>query len=222
MTAKLASHQTYATVFSLAYLALVTNLLLVLTCLPLVLLLALTDPVRTWPLIAVVAPLCAPALAGAFAVFRAHADGEDRVVRAFVRGWRDSAWPAVRFAAVVSVALVILLCDIHVLAGTTAGVLLVPVLAVLSTVTAAACLVGLVALGEEPRARLRDVAKIATYLAVRRWYLSLFGLAALAIQLAVLSVMPAIALGLTTAPVLYVVWANSRFILRPPPASAAA
>jgi hypothetical protein len=48
---------------------------------------------------------------------------------------------------------------------------------------------------------------------VRHWYLTLPSLAVLAIFEALLATRPAIALGLAAAPLLYVVWAGSRFSL---------
>ncbi|SFC34700.1 hypothetical protein SAMN04487968_105263 [Nocardioides terrae] len=215
ISGKLVSHDTYAALFGLAYLGLVTNLLLVVGCLPVVLLLAMTDPVTTWPLVALLAPSCAPALAGAFGVFREHAGGNGDVVRAFVAGWRAGWGRPVRLAAVATLLVVVLLADVRALGGSGLGVAVVPALAVLTVVVVATSLVGLVAVSEEPRVRLVTVIRVGSYLALRRWYLSLFSILALATQFAVFASMPAIALGLTGAPVLYVVWANSRFILRP-------
>ena len=51
------SHDTYQLVFGIAYLGLMTNAMLTIACLPLIALLALTDPAQTWPLIAAFAPL---------------------------------------------------------------------------------------------------------------------------------------------------------------------
>ena len=52
--------------FDTAYLALATNLLVTAACAPLVVLLLTTDPGRSWPLLALLAPLAGPALCGAF------------------------------------------------------------------------------------------------------------------------------------------------------------
>ena len=57
--------------------------------------------------------------------------------------------------------------------------------------------------------------KVCAFLAVRRWYLTVASLVVLAIGQAVLGVSPLLALGLASAPLLYLVWANSRFTLRP-------
>lgn len=51
-------------------------------------------------------------------------------------------------------------------------------------------------------------------LAVRHWPLTLLSLAVLALLQTLFAARPAIALGLAAAPLLYVVWANSRFALR--------
>jgi hypothetical protein len=73
----------------------------------------------------------------------------------------------------------------------------------------------LVVLAEHPGTRLRDAARAALYLGVRRWYLSLFSLLALVLFEALLAARPAIAIGVVASPLLYVVWANSRFTLIP-------
>jgi hypothetical protein len=67
---------------------------------------------------------------------------------------------------------------------------------------------------ERPTVRLRDVLKASLYLAIRRWYLTLLSLLVLVLLVEVVAAKPAIGLGLVAAPLLYVVWANSRFTLR--------
>jgi hypothetical protein len=57
--------------------------------------------------------------------------------------------------------------------------------------------------------------KAALYLSVRRWYLTALSFAVVGVQFALFTTMPAIAIGLTCAPALYVAWANSRHTLRP-------
>ena len=66
-----------------------------------------------------------------------------------------------------------------------------------------------------PGARMRDIVKAALYLCVRRWYLTALSLTVLGVQIGLFTTMPAIAIGLTCAPALYVAWANSRYTLRP-------
>jgi hypothetical protein len=109
----------------------------------------------------------------------------------------------------------VLLVDVRALAASTAGVLVVPLLAVLCVLALGLGAVGLVVVAEAPRARLRDVLRASAYLAVRRWYLTAASLVACGVQLAVFTQAPALALGVTAAPVLYVAWANSRYTLRP-------
>ena len=209
------SYDTYSNVFGVGYLCLVSNLLLLVTCSPVVLLLATTDPTRSWPLLAVGAPLCAPGVAATFAVFRDHADGGTDVLRSFVRGWRATCGRAFRLAAMTTGVIVVLIVDVRALAGSAAGVVLVPALGVLVLISLAVSAVGLVAVAEVPGTRLVAVVKVSAYLALRHWYVVLLSLSVLVVQLVLFASAPALALGLTATPALYVVWANGRYVLRP-------
>ncbi|GLJ80796.1 DUF624 domain-containing protein [Microbacterium imperiale] len=209
------SHNTYATVFGVVYLGLMTNLLLLASCLPFVVLLVITDPALSWPMLAVVAPLCAPGITAAFATFRAHGDGDTQVVRTFVRTWKRSWRKAMLLGAVVVAALVVVLVDVRFFAPLQAGVAVVPLLAVLTVLVLAASLVAFAALAEERDAALRSIARAALFLSVRRWWLSLVSLAVIALQAGLFVTMPAVAIGLSAAPALYLAWANARYILRP-------
>jgi len=182
---------------------------------PLVVLLMTTDPALSWPLLAVAAPLAAPALSGAFTAFREFGRGEPQVVRSFLRGWKATARKGMLIGAVASASVVVLLVDLRAVSASPASVMIVPVLALLVVIAVATALVALVALAEEPAARMRDIIKAALYLCVRRWYLTALSLAVLGVQVGLFTTMPAIAIGLTCAPALYVVWANSRYTLRP-------
>lgn len=230
------SHTTLETIFGVAHLALGTNLALLIGSLPAVVLLVTTDPALSWPLLALVAPGCAPALLGAFTVFREHGFGPggpgqhgsgqdgatdagtgEGITRTFLRGVRQGWRPALGLGAMATGVVVVLLVDVRFFAdaGGPAGALAVPVLGLLAVLAVATALLGLVALAEHPAARLRDVLRACLYLAVRRWYLTAFSLAVLAVQLAFGTLKPALAVGLTAAPLLYVVWANSRYCLTP-------
>lgn len=209
------SHNTYATVFGVAYLGLMVNLLLLASCLPLVVLLVITDPALSWPMLAVVAPLCAPGFTAAFGAFRAHGEGDPHIVRAFLRGWRQTWRKAMLVGLAVTATVVVVLVDVRFFSPMQAGVAIIPVLGVIAVLVLAAGLVSLVALAEQPAARPGAIVKTALYLSVRRWWLSLVSLAVLALQVALFTAMPAIAIGLTAAPALYVSWANARYILRP-------
>ncbi|MEU8376529.1 hypothetical protein AB0C22_25880 [Micromonospora sp. NPDC048894] len=208
-------HHTITAVFDGVHVALVTNLLLVLGCLPLVTLAFTTDAARSWPLYALTAPLCAPGLCAVFAVMSAYSAGDSGgVLRTYGRAWRATARPAMLWTAVAMAALVVLAVDARAAWGHRVGALALPVLATLIVLTVATTLLGLVTVAERPTAPLRDVASACGYLAVRRWYLTVASLLVLALLVQLLAARPAIALGLAAAPLLYVVWANSRFTLR--------
>ncbi len=209
------SHDTWATILGVVYLGLMTNFLVLVAALPLVLLLVTTDPALSWPLLALAAPLAAPALTGAFAAFREYGKGEPQVVRSFWRGWKTTWRKAMLLGLAGTALLVVLLVDVRALADTAASVVLVPVLVLLALIAASTVLVGLTALAEAPTARLRDVLKASLYLGIRRWYLTALSFAVLGVQAGLFTTMPAIAIGLTAAPALYVAWANSRYTLRP-------
>jgi uncharacterized membrane protein YesL len=196
--------------FDLAYLALMTNLLLVCACLPLLIALLTTDPARSWPLLALLAPTCAPGLCAAFAVLH---DLSGPVITTFVRAWRATFRRALALGAVTTAALVVLGVDVRAAWDHPVGAAVIPVLLVTMVLVVATALLVAVTLSERPTVRLREAGRVCLYLAVRRWYLTLASLAVLALWHALLVSYPAIALGLALTPLLYVVWANSRFTL---------
>ncbi len=210
------SHQTYDTVIGAVYVGVVTNLLLVVGCLPLVLGLVTTDPTRSWPLLAAVAPLCAPALCAAFAVFaRFSAERSTEAVRTFWRAWRATWRRAATVGALTTAAVVVLAVDVRAVWAQRVGAVAIPVFVVLIVLMVITALHALVALAERPRARVRDALRASLYLALRRWYLTAVSLFTLGLLLALVAAKPAVAFGLAAAPLLYPVWANSRFTLRP-------
>lgn len=209
------SHDAWATILGVVYLGLMVNFLVLVTASPLVVLLMTTDPALSWPLLALAAPVAAPALAGAFTAFREFGRGEPQVVRSFLRGWRATALKGMAIGAIAAAFVVVLLVDVRAVSSSPASVMIVPVLALLTVLAVSTSLVALVALAEEPAARMRDIVKAALYLCVRRWYLTALSLAVLGVQFGLFTTMPAIAVGLTCAPALYVAWANSRYTLRP-------
>jgi len=217
-------HDTIAAVFNGVHVALVSNLLLVLGGFPLVLLALTTDTARAWPLYALAAPLCAPGLCGVFAVMGAYSAGHgNEPLRTFARTWRATARPALLWGAAATAVLVVLGVDAYAAWGHRAGALTLPILATLALLTVTTGLLGLVTIAERPTARLRDVARACLYLGVRRWYLTTTSLLVLALLAQLVTARPALGLGLAAAPLLYVVWANSRFSLRAaldPPANA--
>ncbi len=209
------SHDTYASVFSTVYLGLMVNVLLLVGCAPLLFLLLTTDPALSWPLLLIALPLCAPALAGALTAFRAHGLGESRVVRAFWAGWRRTAAKALLIGAIVALALAVVLVDVRAVSAASWSVVVVPLCATVALLVVATAPIALTALAEAPGTPLRVLLSTAAVLAVRRWYLSAVTLLVLAGQAVLFTTSPALALGLTAAPALYLVWANARFSLRP-------
>ena len=209
-------HETLGGIFDLVYVALMTNMLLVLGCLPLVAGLLATDPARSWPLLALAAPLCAPGVCAAFAVLAAFtADRSTAVLGTFARSWRASLRRSTTLGALATAALVVLGVDIRAAWGRPVGAVAIPVLVVGMVLVVAASLLALVVLAERPTVRLRDALRACLYLAVRHWYFTTFSLALLALLYGLVASRPALAFGLAATPLLYVVWANSRFTLRP-------
>lgn len=230
-------------IFEAVHVALLTNLLLAVACAPLVLVVLTTDPGRTWPLLVLSAPLGGPALVAVFAVLRAYSSvfslsavpptfatatssalsafaapstfsgSSGEVFGVFWSAWRGSARRAMGAGALATVALLVLGVDAAWLAGRTAGAVLLPLVAVVMTLIVITTVLTLVALAERPDARLRDLARIGAYLGLRRWYLSLFSLVVLLLFEVLLAARPAIAIGVAASPLLYIVWANSRFTL---------
>jgi len=208
-------HDTLGGIFDLAYVALMTNMLLVLGCLPLVAGLLTTDPARSWPLLALAAPLCAPGVCAAFAVLAAFTGRRSTaVLGTFWRAWRASLRRAATLGALATAALVVLGVDLRAAWGRPVGAVAIPVLVVGMILVGSAALLTLVVLAERPTVRLRDALRASLYLAVRHWYLTTFSLVLLALFSALVASRPAVAFGLAATPLLYVVWANSRFTLR--------
>ena len=211
----LVSHDTWASIIGMLYLGLIVNLLLLVSCLPFVVLLVTTDPVYSWPLLALAAPLCAPGIAAAFRAFREHSDGGLSPVRAFRAGLRDTWRRALAIGVVVVAVVAVLLVDVRMLSAASVAVFVVPLLGVLAVLAVAIGVLALVAIAEVPRARLRDVVQASAVLGLRRWYLTAVSLVALVAQAGVFAAAPAIGLGITASAILFFVWTNSRFTLRP-------
>ena len=114
MTVLPLSHATLSRVFDTAHLVLTTNLLLVASCLPVVLVLLTTDPARSWGLLAVVLPLLAPAFTAASVVFADFSDhGGGAVLRTFTGAWRAHLRRSLGVGATATVVLVVIATDIR-------------------------------------------------------------------------------------------------------------
>lgn len=208
--------ETLNAVFDVVYVALTTNLLLLIGCLPLVAGLLLTDPAHAWVVLTLTAPLCAPGLCATFAVLAGFStEHSTAVFSTYGRAWRASWRRATVLGAVAAAVLAGLGADARSVWGHPAGAVALPVLVVAMALVGATTLLALVLIAERPQARLRDALRACLYLAVRRWYLTAVSLLVLGLLQALAASRPAIAFGLAAAPVLYVVWANSRFTLNP-------
>ncbi|WP_278235987.1 DUF624 domain-containing protein [Isoptericola sp. AK164] len=212
---RLVSQEMYETVFGTVYIGLATNVLLVVATLPLLVVLLTTDPTVSWPAFALLAPLLAPALVAAFAVFTAFStDGSTAAVRTFWRAYRRHARRALAIGALASAAVVVLAVDVVAVWGARIGAAAIPVFGTLLVLAVLTALVALAAIPVLPGVRLRDLLRTSLYLAVRRWYLSVTALAVLGLLAGVVVTSPAIGLGFATAPLLFVVWGGCRVALR--------
>ena len=209
------SHETYGQAFATVYVFVATNFLLVVACLPLLLPLAVVaDPLASWPFFVVMSTILAPAYAASCEVFAEFSkDGSARVVRTFAAAWVRTARKALVIGAVVALSITVLGIDLVAAQNHSLGALTAPVFVVLGMLVVGAAPLALTALAENPGATLRVLALPSVYLAIRRWYLTLVSLLALAVLAVVVVAKPALGLFLLSAPMLYVVWANSRYCL---------
>jgi uncharacterized membrane protein YesL len=210
--------ETYEMVFGTVYTGLMTNLLLAVACLPLVLLVTMSNLASTWPLAALAAPLLGPALAATFAVFGAFsADGSTAVVRTFARAWRRHLRRGLAIGALGTGAVVVAAVDVAFFWGRTAGAVAIPVLVTLAAGAVMTAVLALAAVPDLSGARLRDVLLAAVVLGARRWYLSAGALLVLGLLASVVATRPAVGLGFAAAPLLYAIWGACRYTLRPHP-----
>jgi uncharacterized membrane protein YesL len=208
---------TYIHVGEMLYLALMTNVLLAVSNLPLVFLFIATDVRVTWLLVLAFAPLLAISLTAAFTVFeRFTVDGTVRVAREYVTTWAIQARRAGAAGVVAGLGMFVLAVDIAAVWGTPAGAVAIPLFLTLIALVVATTLHVLVAivLGVEAT-RTRALWKAGLFLAVKRWYLTVMSLFMLLLLLAFIYATPAWGVGLVASPILYVVWTNSRMALLP-------
>jgi hypothetical protein len=201
-------HSVYSTLFGVVHLALGINISLALVALPFLVLLVTTDPSLSWPALALAAVPAGMGIAASFGTFRAHAGGEPSVFRTFFRQLGRTWKQSLALSAVVVAIVVVAAVDVFVLVPTGAGAIAAPLLVIIALLAIATGVVGFAAIAEDPRARIRDVA-------VRRWPFTIASFAVIGVQAAVVTQAPALGIGLTAAACLYVVWAGSRYSLRP-------
>jgi uncharacterized membrane protein YesL len=213
-----AEQATYEKVFGTVYVGLMTNVLLAITCAPLLAALAVVrDPPASWPFFLALSSLCAPALAGAFNCFAALGDGSIAVFRTFWDGYRRGGARALALWAAGAVAVSVLALDAVVVARTAWGPALAPFFATAAALVVAVVVASLVLLAEPRREppQLRDLVRPSLYLVARRWYLAAVSLAVLVLAVAVILVKPVIGVLVLCSPLLYVAWATIRFIVAP-------
>jgi uncharacterized membrane protein YesL len=198
-------HSVYSTLFGVVHLALGINISLALVALPFLVLLVTTDPSLSWPALAL----------ASFGTFRAHAGGEPSVFRTFFRQLGRTWKQSLALSAVVVAIVVVAAVDVFVLVPTGAGAIAAPLLVIIALLAIATGVVGFAAIAEDPRARIRDVLRVSLLIAVRRWPFTIASFAVIGVQAAVVTQAPALGIGLTAAACLYVVWAGSRYSLRP-------
>lgn len=227
------SADVWETVFGVVYVVMATNLLLALAGLPLVVLLMTTDPRASWPALAIAAVAAFPGLGAAAAVFSGYTVRRSTdVVRTFLTSWvRHLRRMLVLGLTCVGVTTLVALDVVWLLGGLDAaeggagvagagsagqlGAVLVPFLGIIGALALSTTILAVVASVERPDARLRDVLKASLYLGLRRWYLTVGSFVVLGMLAGLFTLHPALALGLAAAPLLYVVWSNARFSLRP-------
>lgn len=210
-----ARQETYEKIFNAVYVGLMTNLLVALSCAPLLAALALVrDPLLSWPFFALLSAVCAPALTGAFRCFALLGEGSTAVLAAFWGGYRRAGKRALLAWLAGAAAVSVLAVDVLVVASTAWGPALVPFFATGAALVVAVTVAVLVVVAETPR-RVRELVRPCLYLVARRWYLTAPTLAVLALAVAVVLLKPVIGLLLALAPLLYVVWATMRYVVLP-------
>lgn len=212
-----ARQETYEKLFSTVYVGLMTNVLLAVTCAPLLAALAIVrDPLASWPFFAVLSLPCGPALAGAFGCFAGLVEGSTDVLRAFRCSYRRAARRALLLWAGGAAAVSVLIVDMAAVAPTRWGPALVPFFLTVSALVVTVVLALLVLAAEQPGpVRLRPLLLPCLYLVVRRWYLSALSLAVLGLAVAVVLLKPMAGVFLACSPLLYVAWATTRFAVAP-------
>lgn len=204
-------------VLTVVFVGLSTNLLLAVALAPFLLVALAPAPLASWPLLLLTAPLVAPALTGAFEVFRAFSsEGSLSPVRSFWRGWRGGLPGSLAVGAATTAVVAVLAVDMAAVWGHRAGALAIPFFAVVGAFAVRTALLVLLAgqVSGAPASPWRRLVVCAA-LGVRRWPLGLLTLAVLALLLSAVTLQPVLGLGLAAAPLLYVVWADDRFVLRP-------
>jgi hypothetical protein len=214
-----ASQETYEKVFGMVYVGLMSNVLLAVSCAPLLLALAVVrDPFASWPFFVVLSGFCAPALAGVFGCFAAL---DERVVwRPFVAAYRRAFGRALAVWFAGAAVLVVLGLDAVVVSRTAWGPAVAPffvtaAVLVVATVVAVILVAATATAPGSGAVRLRHLVWPCLVVVARRWYLALANVVVLGLAVAAVSVQPVAGLLVACAPLLYVVYGNTRAIVAP-------
>jgi uncharacterized membrane protein YesL len=212
-----AAQTTYEKVFGTVYAGLMVNVMLALACSPLLVALAIVrNPLASWPFFLALAGLCAPALTGAFGCFAGLGeDGSTVVLRPFLAAYRATFRRAAGIGFAGCVAVGLLVADALFVAGTAWGPVLVPFFVTASALVVAVVVAVLVALAENPAAALRDLVRPSLYAVARMWYLAAANVVVLMLVVGIVLMKPVVGVLVACSPLLYVVWANTRYLLAP-------
>jgi uncharacterized membrane protein YesL len=207
--------ETFGSIFGFVYTFLAVNFLLAAVNAPLVFFLSFVrDPVAAWPFFLALAVTVGPSLAGAFNAFQALAEEDGPAVKpvaAFMRGYKQSFSRAAPVGLAAVVLLGFLIFDLVILQSMPGAAALVPLVVVAAALVVCVSVLMIAGMVLLSTARLKNLAKAALYLAVKRWYLSLAALALLGLIAAAALVQPVLGVALAPAPLLFVVWSNAAF-----------
>jgi len=201
----------FLAVSGMLYIMLMTNFLLALTGLPVWMFALMFDLKKSWLWTAIFSILLAPALAGAYSVFKGYSlDGSVTAIRTFFKGWWRSLKRVVPVGVFFQVLFFVVGVDLYVMKHWGYGTLALPIVVVIVAVGSVTAMVSWVGLMDRPDLTRRAVLKASLYLAVRKGGWSFLSLVVLGLTASIIWVKPAIGLGLLLGPALYVVWGNSR------------
>ncbi|WP_188194481.1 hypothetical protein [Nonomuraea sp. SYSU D8015] len=213
-----ARQETYEKVFRIVHTGLVTNVLLAVACAPFLAALGVVrNPLASWPFFAALSTLCAPALTGAFRCFAELGEGSGAVLRPFWDGYRGAAGRSMVVWAAGAAAVSVLAVDLAAVSRTGWGPALAPFFAAAAVLVVAVVVAVMTLLAErrDGSVRLRDLVRPCLYLVARRWYLAAANVVVLGLAVGVILVNPVIGVLIVCSPLLYLVWATTRFILAP-------
>lgn len=221
------------------------NVLLLLTMSPLIVLTFGTRaPFYALPTFLGALWLCSPGIAAAFCTFRdlpglevlqrgeretypravkagvisdSHWDDGEflAIVKPYFRAWRRYAMRALFISGIILGITLICVVDVSLAAKMPYGNYLAPFFVGLALLSFVCWPIGLVAITELPKARWWAILRTSLVQAVRCWYLSILTLIFLVALGASLAVQPILAAVFALGPILYVIWANSRWPLVP-------